>query len=73
MKGDRRKDLEEFQANAAAKGIKVTASMEKRFLAWLEKIEAQEARGAAKLAAWDSKHVALLDRLGLARKEAPGA
>jgi hypothetical protein len=52
MKGDRRKDLEEFHADAKAKGVNVTPALERRYLAWLDKIEAQQARGAAKLAAW---------------------
>jgi hypothetical protein len=37
--------------------------MERRYLAWLDRIEAQQARGAAKLAAWDRKHPGVIDNL----------
>jgi hypothetical protein len=57
------KELEEFRANAKAKGLRVTPAVERRYLAWLAKIEARQAREAAKAAKWARKHAALLDRV----------
>jgi len=58
----REKDLERLRANAAAKGVKVTPALERRYLAWLAKIEAQQARGAAKMAKWQAKWQTKLDK-----------
>jgi hypothetical protein len=53
-------ELEQWRTNMAARGIKVTPAMEKRFLAYQVKFEARlaarQARGAAKLAAWHAAH-----------------
>ena len=54
------KELQQFRANARAKGVTVTPALEKRYLAWLAKIEARQARGAARMARCVSKHVALV-------------
>jgi hypothetical protein len=59
----RRKDLEQLHANARAKGVTVTPAMEKRYLAWLAKIETHQARAAAKLAAWHAKHPGFAEKV----------
>ena len=59
----RKKDLERLRALAEAKNITVTPELEKRYLAWLRKIEKRQARCAAKAANWASKHAALLERI----------
>lgn len=46
----REKDLERFRANAKAKNLTVTPRDEKRYLAWLRKIEERQARDASKAA-----------------------
>jgi len=59
----RDKKLEQFRANAAAKGVKVTPAMERRYLAWAAKIEARQARDAANRAAWDAAHPGLREEM----------
>lgn len=46
----REKLLEPFRANAKAKGLTVTPALEKRYLAWLQKIEKQQERSRAMVA-----------------------
>ena len=60
----READLERLRALAKAKNVTVTPRLQRRYLAWLRKIEAQQARGAAREAERAVKHAALLDRLG---------
>ena len=57
------KELEPLRAKAKAKNITLTSEDEKRYLAWLRKIEKRQTRDAARAAKWASKHVALLDRI----------
>jgi hypothetical protein len=59
----REKDLERLRAQAKAKSLTLTSEDEKRYLAWLRKIEKRQAGDAARAAKWASKHAALLDSL----------
>jgi len=44
----RERDLEPFRVNAKARNIPLTPGLENRYIAWLRKIEARQARDAAK-------------------------
>ena len=46
----REKDLESFRANAKSKNIPLTPALENRYLAWLRRIEARQARERARAA-----------------------
>lgn len=56
-------ELEQLRANAKARGVTVTPALERRFLAWLKKLEARQAREAAKAAKWENENAALINRL----------
>jgi len=57
------RDLERLRTQAKTKNLTLTPDVEKRYLAWLRRIEERQARAAAKAAKWTSRHAALLDRL----------
>ena len=59
----REKDLERLRTQAKAKNVTLTPAVEERYLAWLRKIEEQQAREAARAAQLAREHVALLDRI----------
>jgi hypothetical protein len=50
------KGLEQFRTDAKAKGIRLTPAVEKRYLAWVRKVEERQARAAAKVAEWARRH-----------------
>jgi hypothetical protein len=54
------KDLKRWRANTKAKNLRVTPAAERRYLAWLEKIEKDQARDATQAAKHATK---LLDSL----------
>src|SRR5438094_5272847 len=56
-------ELERFRAQAKAKNSTLTPAVEKKYLAWLTKIEARQVRDAAKSAEWARKHCDVIDRL----------
>jgi hypothetical protein len=59
----RRKELEQFRAQAKAKNLTLTPAVEKKYLAWLRKIEVRRVREAVKAAEWARKHRDVIDRL----------
>jgi hypothetical protein len=59
----REKELEPLRAQAKAKNLTLTSEDERRYLAWLRRIEKRQANDAARAAKWASKHAALLARL----------
>ena len=58
----REKDLEAFRAKAKAKNLNVTPAVERRYLAWLRRIEERQARGAARAAKSASQTLAAILR-----------
>jgi hypothetical protein len=58
-----RKELEQFRANAKAKNVPLTPAVERRYLAWLTKMEARRVRETAQAVKLVRKNAALVDSL----------
>lgn len=58
-----RKELEQFRADAKAKNLRLTPAVERRYLAWLTKMEARRVREAEKAVKWVRKNAALVESL----------
>jgi hypothetical protein len=56
-------DLERIRTQAKNKNVTLTPAFEKRYLAWVRKIERREACDAVRKAKWASEHAELLDRI----------
>ena len=49
-------DLERFRANAKVRGLRVTPALERRYLAWLKRIEERQARNREKAASQAARY-----------------
>ena len=60
---ERERKLEPLRATAKAKNVPLTPAVEKRYLAWLAKMEARRVRETAQAVKWVRKNPALVDSL----------
>jgi hypothetical protein len=58
----RKKELAQFRANAKAKSVNVTPALERRYLAWLRRIEERQGRDAVRAAKSASQTLAAVLR-----------
>jgi len=59
----RERDLERLHTQAKKKNVTLTPADERRYLAWVRKIERRQAIDAIREAQWASEHAVLLDRI----------
>jgi hypothetical protein len=59
----RKRDLARIRTQAKNKNVTLTPAFERRYLAWVRKIERRQAMDAIREAQWASEHAVLLDRI----------
>ncbi len=68
---DRGRELRAFRSKAKAKNITLTPAVERRYLAWLRKIDEEQAREAARAAKAASKILEAILRRTIAQNNLP--